>query len=181
MFPDETAEALDELEYHPHHVHGPGTRAAGAGGGGTVGGAGSSVPSASTSAQQGLPTSSSEAELGVGQRASDSAGVAAAILARSVSEGGSRVGTHKPNEDGEKERAWKRRDTTKDARESGGTMMQQMSKTFRPDPLEAYTGGTSTLRFKPKRQEGLTTLRPRQQRTIFDASQISPMLQVRGP
>lgn len=60
-----------------------------------------------------------------------------------------------------------------------GTMNQRMSKTFRPDPLGAYTGDRSTLRFKPKRQEGLTTLRPRQQRTIFDAAQISPMLQVK--
>ena len=59
-------------------------------------------------------------------------------------------------------------------------MIQRMNKTFRPDPLGAYTGDRSTLRFKPKRQEGLTTLRPRQQRTIFDAAQISPMLQVRG-
>ncbi|CAM9804553.1 unnamed protein product [Hapterophycus canaliculatus] len=56
-------------------------------------------------------------------------------------------------------------------------MIQRMNKTFRPDPLGAYTGDRNTLRFKPKRQEGLTTLRPRQQRTIFDAAQISPMLQ----
>lgn len=52
-----------------------------------------------------------------------------------------------------------------------------MNKTFRPDPLVAYTGDRSTLRFKPRRQEGLTTLRPRQQRIGFNAAQISPMLQ----
>ncbi|CAM9228189.1 unnamed protein product [Choristocarpus tenellus] len=52
-----------------------------------------------------------------------------------------------------------------------------MSHTFRPNPLLQYTGDRSTLRFKPQKRDRMTTLLPMQQRTVFDAAQISPMLQ----
>lgn len=192
LFPDEAVEALDELEYHPHHVHASGARASGAvtgSGGGAGVGTGTTGPQSSTA----LPKNASDTAIGgggVGSTASlgglptgsgrssvrgddvaggslggrgDGTGITALGKSGEVDggEGGSAVG-------GERGKG----------RSSANTKMQRMNKTFRPDPLGAYTGDRSTLRFKPRRQEGLKTLRPRQLRTVFDASQISPMLQV---
>lgn len=164
LFPDEAAEALDELEYHPHHGHAPGTRASG-GGVGT-----GAIPPPPPG-----PSPSPDGAIGVGERPSvlPGTGSGANAVVSVGGEGNDAVGLVEGGKDdsGQGKKKGTRR---------GGTMMQRMNKTFRPDPLAAYTGDRSTLRFKPRRQEGLTTLRPRQQRTIFDASQISPMLQVGG-
>lgn len=153
---------MDELEYHPHHVHTTGSRPAG-------GGAGSGAPPPS-----GVPPPSEAAVGGAGDRISASPGMRpgkkngrkGGAEGVSVAAGGSGAG----GGDGGRGKSGG----------DGSTMMQRMNKTFRPDPLGAYTGDRSTLRFKPRRQEGSTMLRPRQQRTVFDASQISPMLQVGG-
>lgn len=154
---------MDELEYHPHHVHTTGSRPAGAG-------AGSGAPPPS-----GVPPPSEAAVSGAGDRISASPGMrpgkkngrkGGAEGASVADAGGSGAG----GGDGGRGKSGG----------DGSTMMQRMNKTFRPDPLGAYTGDRSTLRFKPRRQEGSTMLRPRQQRTVFDASQISPMLQVGG-
>eukprot|EP00904_Undaria_pinnatifida_P003688 jgi/Undpi1/1331/HiC_scaffold_11.g04723.m1 len=162
LFPDETAEAMDDLEYHPHHVHTTGARSAGPGVGS---GSGASPPA-------GVPPPSEIAK-GAGERSLATPGTGptktntrkgAAESGASGADGGGTVAGGGERGSGK-------------SGGDGGTMMQRMNKTFRPDPLGAYTGDRSTLRFKPRRQEGSTMLRPRQQRTVFDASQISPMLQ----
>lgn len=157
LFPDETAEALDELEYHPHHVHAPGSRSSGSVGTGSTGPASAGLPPPSEAAVGARDRASPSPGTGSGKGAKEGSGTAVSTTEHEKGDGG------RPKSKG---------------REGEGTMIQRMNKTFRPDPLGAYTGDRSTLRFKPRRQEGLTTLRPRQQRTIFDASQISPMLQV---
>lgn len=165
LFPDETAEAMDDLEYHPHHVHTTGARSAGPGVGS---GSGASPPA-------GVPPPSEIAK-GAGERSLATPGTGptktntrkgAAESGASGADGGGTVAGGGERGSGK-------------SGGDGGTMMQRMNKTFRPDPLGAYTGDRSTLRFNPRRQEGSTMLRPRQQRTVFDASQISPMLQVGG-
>eukprot|EP00953_Heterococcus_sp_UTEX-ZZ885_P017215 9638-Heterococcus_DN1.PRE.2 len=55
--------------------------------------------------------------------------------------------------------------------------MKAMSKTYRPQPLGHLTGDRSSLRFKPPVPDNLCALKPHQERTQFDTSQISPMLQ----
>lgn len=165
LFPDETAEALDELEYHPHHVHASAGRVTGA--------AGASGSAAGSPTPLGVPTIPSQAVLGGGVGAESSPGIGAT----GGGEGGT-VGVHSAGE-GEGGDDENDSQNSKSRGTGGTTMMQRMNKTFRPDPLVAYTGDRSTLRFKPRRQEGLTTLRPRQQRIGFNAAQISPMLQVR--
>lgn len=167
LFPDEAAEALDELEYHPHHVHGPGTRAPGGGVGATTVGAGHPATTSTLASspepaiETGGTSSASFDETGSGRLGKGGAAGNRSSLAGGTVEGGNE---RKVGAEGGAE----------------GTLMQRMNKTFRPDPLGAYTGDRSTLKFKPRRQEGLIKLRPRQLRTVFDASQISPMLQVRG-
>lgn len=182
LFPDETAEALDELEYHPHHVHASGAR--GSGGptpgapapAGATGAAGAVPSTASSPTAPGVPANSPQAVFG--------GGIGAEASPRAVESaqggGGGAVGAAG---DGTEARGACGRGGSRGRKDGGGegkgaSMMQRMSKTFRPDPLAAYAGDRSTLKFKPRRQEGLTTLRPRQQRTVFDAAQISPLLQV---
>jgi Protein of unknown function len=55
--------------------------------------------------------------------------------------------------------------------------MKAMSKTYRPQPLGHLTGDRASLRFKPQVPDNLCALKPHQERTQFDTSQISPMLQ----
>lgn len=189
LFPDEMAESLDDLEYHPHHVHAPGTRTT-TGAAASVGVAAAAAAAASGGGGSGPPppasaggvSSPSEAVAGVGA----GGGKPAASSSRDGTEGGGGAATGVP-ESGKDDGSGSVGKGTKngaageridESRGGEGTMIQRMTKTFRPDPLGAYTGHRGTLRFKPKRQEGLTTLRPRQQRTIFDSAQISPMLQV---
>lgn len=173
LFPDETAEALDELEYHPHHGHTASVRGATAG---VAPGGSGSGPSSSSSPEL---ASNTEAVVGAGVGASPPPGAGSGNADKNRADGnGAAVGA--VGEDARKGAGQGGgKDKNSGAGEGTGTMIQRMNKTFRPDPLGAYTGDRSTLRFKPRRQEGLTKLKPRQQRTIFDASQISPMLQVR--
>lgn len=210
LFPDEVAESLDDLEYHPHHVHAPGTRATGAAASvgvaaaavaaaaaaaatGASGGGGGSGPPPPTAAGGGVLSASEAvgggggAGTGNGEKSLTSpagdgtGGVGGETATGGLLESGTDDGsTGSAGKGGKKDGgARERRNRSRGGGGGGeGTMIQRMNKTFRPDPLGAYTGDRSTLRFKPKRQEGLTTLRPRQQRTIFDSAQISPMLQV---
>lgn len=173
LFPDETAEALDELEYHPHHGHAAGVRGATAG---VAPGGSGSGPSSSSSPEL---ASNTEAVVGGGVGASPPPGAGSGSADTNGADGnGAAVGAVGADaRKGAGQGGGKNKNSG--AADGTGTMIQRMNKTFRPDPLGAYTGDRSTLRFKPRRQEGLTKLKPRQQRTIFDASQISPMLQVR--
>lgn len=180
LYPDEAAEALDELEYHPYHAHTSGARVSGVPGApaNTIAASAAAVPAA-------LPPNLTEAVIG--------GGVKALIPPSGVTgghgggmRGSNDVGMPEPgkgkgggggNEEGRKKKGGGGPGEGPGGRR-GDTMMQRMNKTFRPDPLSVYTGDRCTLSFKPRRQEGLTVQRPRQQRTVFDASQISPMLQV---
>lgn len=188
LFPDEAAEAMDELEYHPHHVHAPGTRATT---GASVGMAAAVV--AATSASGGGGSGPPSTAGGESSPSETEGGAGAGGGKRSIPNGGDKEGGPAPASKesgrgggGSGPGKGKKEGVAGEEGRGGtggggeeGTIIQRMNKTFRPDPLMAYTGDRSTLRFKPKRQEGLTTLRPRQQRTIFDAAQISPMLQVK--
>ncbi|CAM9670310.1 unnamed protein product [Ectocarpus sp. 4 AP-2014] len=186
LFPDEAAEAMDELEYHPHHVHAPGTRATT---GASVGMAAAVVAATSASggggsgppliAGGGSPPSETEggAGAGGGKRSTPNGGEKEGGPSPASKESGRGGGGSGPGKGKKEGVAGEEGGDGAGGGGEEGTVIQRMNKTFRPDPLMAYTGDRSTLKFKPKRQEGLTTLRPRQQRTIFDAAQISPMLQ----
>ena len=185
LFPDEAAEALDELEYHPHHVHAPGARTTTTTSGVTAATAAAAAAAAASGGGGASSPPPPEAVVGadgdnrIASPAGGDGGIEAGGGATGTPEGQPESGRSSSEKGGRKDRVATGGKGASAGEGGEGTMIQRMNKTFRPDPLGAYTGDRSTLRFKPKRQEGLTTLRPRQQRTIFDAAQISPMLQVR--
>lgn len=178
LFPDEAAEALDELEYHPHHVYTSSSRAPG--GMASTRGSGTSTNMALTITETEATVESGaddKSSLRIGANSKESLEVKNGPSDGNIVREKGNSGVATPANRGGEVRGEPGSSNSGGAAEAG-TMMQRMNKTFRPDPLSAYTGDRITLRFKPRRQEGLTTLRPRQVRTVFDASQISPMLQV---
>lgn len=161
LFPDETAEATDEREfrYQPHHLHSPGMRSM-------------NVEPAGLSTTTGFSSLSEACGVRVGDRSEVFTGAVSGVGAlggagSNVAKAGSSAGR---KECGQKEENGSSKGET--------VVIQGMLKTFRPNPLEPYTVNWSALRFKPRRLEDPEKLKPRQQRTVFDASQISPMLQV---
>ncbi|CAM9625683.1 unnamed protein product [Discosporangium mesarthrocarpum] len=171
LFPDEVGEAAEDLDYHPPSMHSAASKSAtgvvaalavGDGGGAKREG------SRPVSPQDGVRAGGKEPQLG---GRGGAMGVKAKEGGKEAEIGGAGGAVANAGEKCAGERVMKGQVGAE------GTMMQRMSKTFRPNPLSAYTGDRSTLRFKPLMTEGLTTLRPRQQRMLFDAAQISPMLQ----
>lgn len=159
LFPDETTEATDEEEFHyqPNRVHSPGMRSMDAD---------SVAPSTTTGFS--LPSKASRVKVRDG-----SVGFTGAVSGVGAP-GGAGSNVTKASA-GRKD--WGQKEGSGD--DKGETVVSQgMLRTFRPNPLGPYTANRSALRFKPRKLEDPEKLKTRQQRTVFDASQISPMLQV---
>ena len=145
LFPGETVEGFDEIEYQGKRGRGVGSVAVG-------------VASEVFGGRRGRFSLSPGTEPGAGAEAG-----AGSTKGETVTVARERREDGKGRNDRDKK---------------SGTMIQRLTRTFRPNPLSVYTEDRGTLGLKPGRLEGVKARRSRPQRTAFDASQVSPMLQV---
>lgn len=161
LFPDETTEATDEQEfqYQPNHVHSPRMRSV-------------NEDSVAPSTTTGFSLSSKAS----GVKSGDGSEAFTGVVSGEGAPGESCSNVAKTNATARIKKL-SQKEESRD--EKGETVASEgMLRTFRPNPLGPYTANRNALKFKPTRLEKPEKLKTRQQRTVFDASQISPMLQV---